>query len=128
MTKTSESENEERSHSYFVRSCLPYCLMVLSQEIAGTDRALCFCGLLVPLGYVCTQLCLTLCDPMDCSPPGSCVHEFYRREYWSGCPFSSPGDLPHSGIELASLASPALAAGFFTIAPPGKPHVPLKRV
>ena len=21
-----------------------------------------------------TQLCLTLCDPMDCSPPGSCVH------------------------------------------------------
>ena len=20
------------------------------------------------------QLCLTLCDPMDCSPPGSCVH------------------------------------------------------
>ena len=22
-----------------------------------------------------TQLCLTLCDPMDCSPPGSSVHE-----------------------------------------------------
>ena len=21
------------------------------------------------------QLCLALCDPMDCSPPGSCVHE-----------------------------------------------------
>ena len=21
-----------------------------------------------------TQLCLTLCDPMDCSPPGSSVH------------------------------------------------------
>ena len=21
-----------------------------------------------------TQLCLTLCEPMDCSPPGSCVH------------------------------------------------------
>ena len=20
------------------------------------------------------QLCLTLCDPMDCRPPGSCVH------------------------------------------------------
>ena len=24
--------------------------------------------------YVCTQLCPTLCDPMDCSPPGSSVH------------------------------------------------------
>ena len=21
-----------------------------------------------------TQLCLTLCDPMDCSPPGSSIH------------------------------------------------------
>ena len=24
--------------------------------------------------YVCAQLCLTLCDPMDCSPPGSSIH------------------------------------------------------
>ena len=23
------------------------------------------------------QLCLTLCDPMDCSPPGSCVHGIF---------------------------------------------------
>ena len=27
---------------------------------------------------------------------------------------SPPGDLPHLGIELVSLASPALAGGFFT--------------
>ena len=38
-----------------------------------------------------TQSCLTLCDPMDCSPPGSSV-EFSRQEYWSGLPFPSPGD------------------------------------
>ena len=25
-----------------------------------------------------TQLCLTLCDPMDCSPPGSSVHEILQ--------------------------------------------------
>ena len=24
--------------------------------------------------YLVTQLCLTLCDPMDCSPPGSSAH------------------------------------------------------
>ena len=24
--------------------------------------------------YVSTQLCLAICDPMDCSPPGSSVH------------------------------------------------------
>ena len=29
-------------------------------------------------------------------------------------PFPLPGDLPDSGIELVSLASPASAGGFFT--------------
>ena len=47
--------------------------------------------------------------------------EFYRQEYWSGLPFPSPGDLPDPGIEPASLVSPALAGGFFTTEPPGKP-------
>ena len=31
--------------------------------------------------YVCvlvTQLCLTLCNPMDCSPPGSSVHGIFQ--------------------------------------------------
>ena len=32
-----------------------------------------------------------------------------------------PGDLPDPGIELTSLVSPALAGGFFTTEPPGKP-------
>ena len=30
--------------------------------------------------------------------------EFSRQEYWSGLPFSSPGDLPGPGIEPASPA------------------------
>ena len=38
---------------------------------------------------------------------------FSRQEYWSGLPFSSPGDLSDPGIEPASLTSPALAGGFF---------------
>ena len=93
------------------------------------------------------QLCLTLCDPIDGSPPGSPVPGilqartlewvaisfsnagkwkvkvkllsralllatpwtaayqappsmgFSRREYWSGVPFPSPGDLPDPGIK-----------------------------
>ena len=48
--------------------------------------------------------------------------EFSRQEYWSGLPFPPPGDLPSPGIEAASLASPALAGGFFTAAPPGEPN------
>ena len=47
---------------------------------------------------------------------------FSRQEYWSGLPFPSPGDLPDPGIEPESLVSPALAGGFFTTEPPGKPE------
>ena len=47
--------------------------------------------------------------------------EFSRQEYWSGLPFPSPEDLPDPGIEQVSLASPALAGGFFTTVPPRKP-------
>ena len=39
---------------------------------------------------------------------------FFRQEYWSGLPCPLPGDLLNSGIELASLTSPALVGGFFT--------------
>ena len=52
--------------------------------------------------------CLTLCDPVDCSPPGSSVHGmlgFSRQEYWSGLLCPPPGDLPNSGIKLAFPAS-----------------------
>ena len=38
---------------------------------------------------------------------------FPRQEYWSGLPLPTPRD-HHPGIELTSLASPALAAVFFT--------------
>ena len=46
--------------------------------------------------------------------------EFSRQEYWSGLLFSFPGDLLDPGMEIASLAFPALAGGFFTTEPPGK--------
>ena len=36
------------------------------------------------------QLCPTLCDPIDGSPPGSPVLGFSRKEHWSGLPFTSP--------------------------------------
>ena len=49
--------------------------------------------------------------------------EFSRQKYWSGWPFPTPGDLPDPGIEPTSLASPALAGGFFTTDLPGKPEV-----
>ena len=62
-----------------------------------------------------------LCDPMDCSPPGSSVHGSFRQEYWSELLFPTPGDLLDPGIKLWSLASPALADGFFTTEHLGSP-------
>ena len=43
--------------------------------------------------------------------------EFSRQEYWSGLPFSYPGDLPDPGIETGS---PALQAGSLPTEPLGK--------
>ena len=44
---------------------------------------------------------------------------FPRQEWERGVPFPSPGDLPDPGIKLASSA---LAGGFLTTEPPGKPR------
>ena len=43
---------------------------------------------------------------------------FPRQEYWSGLPFPSPGDLPHSGIQPRS---PAMQADSLSTESPGKP-------
>ena len=52
--------------------------------------------------------------------------EFSGQEYSGGLPFPPQGDLPDPEIEPTSPASPALAEGFFTTAPPGKPLTPIK--
>ena len=50
------------------------------------------------------QLYPTLCDPMECSPPGSLLMGLSRQEYWSGLSFPPPGNLPDPGIEPGSPA------------------------
>ena len=63
------------------------------------------------------QSCLTLCDPMDCSLPGSSPlsMEFSKQEYWSGLPCPPPGDLPNPGI---GPRSPALQEDSLPSEPP----------
>ena len=68
-----------------------------------------------------THSCLTLSDSTYCSPPGFLSVGFPGQEYGSGLPFPPPGDLADLEIEPKS---PALAGGFFTTEPPGKPMVP----
>ena len=57
-------------------------------------------------------------DPMDYSLPGSSVHGIFQARILSRLPFPSPGDLPDPGTKPISSA---LAGGFFTTAPSGKP-------
>ena len=56
------------------------------------------------------QLCLTLCDPVDCSPLGSSVHGILQARILEWVP--PPRHLPGPGVESKSLISPALAGSF----------------
>ena len=64
------------------------------------------------------QSCLTLCNPMDCSWPGSSVHGISQTRILEWVAISSSRGEP--GIEPASPATPALAGEFFTTEPSGK--------
>ena len=64
------------------------------------------------------QSCPTLCDPMDCSPPGSSLHGILQAKVLEWVAFPSPGDLPDAGLESRS---PAFQADALTSEPPGKP-------
>ena len=54
---------------------------------------------------VCMLSCVRLCDPMDCSLPGSSIMEFPRQEYWNRLTFPPPRNRLGPGIESASLVS-----------------------
>ena len=60
-----------------------------------------------------TQLCPTLCDPMNYT-----VHGILQARILEWIPFPSPGDLPNPGIEPRSSA---LQADSLTAEPLGKP-------
>ena len=60
------------------------------------------------------QSCLTLCDPMECSLPGSSVHGVLQARLMEWVAMLSSRDPPDPGIEPASLSSPALAGKFLT--------------
>ena len=52
------------------------------------------------------QSCPALCDPMDCSPPGSSVHGILqaRRLEWVAMPFSRASSQPRDGTQGSCIA------------------------
>ena len=76
------------------------------------------------LTHVCAQLCRTLCNLMDCSPPGSSVHEFFqtRELEWVVVSCFRGSSWHRDWTLVLSLESPSLVGGCFTTAPPGEPR------
>ena len=68
-----------------------------------------------------TQSCPTLCNPMDCSPPGSSVYGILQARILEWVAIPSPGDLSDPRSKPSPFVSPAFAGGFFTTTPPEKP-------
>ena len=64
------------------------------------------------------QSCPTLCDPVDCSPPGSSVHGILQAGRLEGAAIPFFGDLLDPGIEPGSRV---LQAASSPSEPPGKP-------
>ena len=65
-----------------------------------------------------TLLCLTLYDPMDCSPPGSSVHGILQARIleWVATSFSRGPSRPRDQTQVSCIAG-----RFFTAEPPEKP-------
>ena len=59
-----------------------------------------------------TQLCPTLCDPMDCSPPGSSVHGIFQARILEqvAIPFSRGSSQPRDQTQVCSIASNSLSS------------------
>ena len=58
------------------------------------------------------QSCPTICDPMDCSLPGSSVHGILQARIleWVAVPFSRGSSQPRDQMKVSRIAS-----GFFTV-------------
>ena len=113
--------SEMRSKPFW--NCPSHCVDICTDGWKKNVRFSCWYLVCCVLCLV-TQPCPTLCDPVDCSPPGSsCPWGFSRQEYWSELPCHPSGDLPNPGIKPRS---PALQVDSLLCEPPGKPLVWIK--
>ena len=65
---------------------------------------------------------MALCDPKDCSPPGSSVYGILQVRVLEWVAMLSSRDLPDQGIKTASPVAPALQADSFPLSDQGKPQ------
>ena len=75
---------------------------------------------LSPVYTLVMHTCPTLCDPMDCSSPGSSVHGILQARImeWVAMPSSRGSSRPRDQTHVS--CSSYIADGSFTTEPPGK--------
>ena len=106
-------------HFYFLIYKMGIKMTLTHWNLVGWSLFLyvCFCCCLI------TQSCPTLCNPMDCSPPGSSVHGISQARLemeWVAISFS------RGSSQLRDQTCVSCTAGrFFTAEPSGKPSRPL---
>ena len=94
----------------------PYCLTLIGHV------CVCVCVCVCVLGANSLQSCLTLCNPLDCSPPGSSVHvNSPGRNTGVGCHALLQGVFPTEGSNPLLLHLLLWQAGSLPLATPGKP-------
>ena len=71
------------------------CLTAVFSHIVGTITSIC-----VVIRSKVVQSCPTVCNPMDCSLPGSSVHGIFQARVLEWAAISSPGDLPDQELNL----------------------------
>ena len=101
---------ESYRKNYFCFFCLKRQLGIIS--IFKSSPSVLSC---VQVQMLVTQWCWILCNPIDCSPPGSSVHGIFQARILKCIAISSSG----------GCSEPSLLQGgrFFTAEPPGKPYV-----
>ena len=75
-----------RSHVQYNTNCI---VLYTSKLLRDQILIMCVCSIV--------QLCLTLCDPMDCSPLGSSVHGIFQARILEWVTYPPLGDLPNPG-------------------------------
>ena len=100
-------------HTFSLDAADPYCASSFYDIWSHAGKLINVSNLLFAL--------LLNCESVIVAPQAPLSMGFTRQEYWSGLPFSSPGDLPDPGIEPWS---PALRANSLLSEPQGSPLDP----
>ena len=101
------------ARGWCLKTAVPHqCTIILQPP--GQDKRIARDGVTNPAsGVKVTQSCSTLCDPMDCSPPGSSVHGtlWAKTLEWVAVPFSGGSSQPRNGTKLLAAKTSRKEAG-----------------